>query len=225
VARGKKPVDARLISDIDLMTMRQQIQAVANGAPSVLNIMQFSRLNEGIIAQYREQIPVKKRAEIDKSVAIIMEHAISITCILKGEQLTLLRMHEKDFVKTDNGNRHLAEIYFVEQHYLKIAANQTLSMFEIIANSISGTQKIGRPSGSFNANNEQDWLLIIAALERLTPDRNNHESHIEEIRHVVAEAVKSGQLDIRGETQKGSIDTHAKRLQAKASRLLGSTTF
>jgi hypothetical protein len=227
VARGKKAIDASLIADMDLMTLRPQVQSVVDGAPSVLDIMQFARLAEGLVAQSRDFIPVKKRAQIDKAVATTIEHAISITGILKGERLTLLRMQEKEFVTTDDAKSHLAEINFVERHYLKIASQQTLGMFDIVKTAVSKVPQRGRPLGAFSGNNKQDWPLLIAALERLTPERSNQDAHILEIRRVVTEAVEAGQLDhdTRGETSKETIDTHAKRLQSKARRLKGSTSI
>jgi hypothetical protein len=225
MARGKKPVDPLLVADMDLMTLRPQVQAVVDGASSVLDILQFARLTEGLVAQNRDQIPMKKRAEIDRAVSTTINHSVSLSGILQGERLTLLRMHEKGFITTDNANRHLAEIDFVERHYLKIAAQQALGMFDIVKKATSKKQKSGRPFGAFNTSTATDWPLLIAALDRLTPERNNQEAHVAEIRQVVAEAIRSGQLDAhRGETSKDAIDTHAKRLRSKARRLQGTTS-
>lgn len=224
MARGTKNPDPSLVSEIDLKTFRPILEAIASGAPCPLNVLQIARLCEGVLEQCRGQLPKNHRAGFEKSVRKTIEHAIGLRSIIKGEQLTLLRMHEKGFVNTENGNRHLAEIDFVEAQYERIAATQAARLISEIEKKIAtkGTGA-GRKLRAFAADSDNDWKLLGDALARLTPERSSIDDWCEEIRRVVIEAAGSGKLPVKGSTPKETIDTHARRLRRQAKKIAGSS--
>jgi hypothetical protein len=223
--RGRRNPDPTLVSDIDLMTLRPSLQAIADGAPPAINIMQIARLCEGLLVQYRHRIPKNKRGYFDKIIKDTIEHAIGFTGILNGETLTLLRMHEKDFITTENGNRHLAEIDWVEAHYTKVAASQAIRTMDAVSSQVNsaGTGR-GRKPAPVVCASEIDWQLLSESLERLTPDRGSIEAWCAEIRNVVANAIDDGRLPARGscDAPKEGKDIHSRRLQSYAKRIDGT---
>jgi hypothetical protein len=223
MARGKKTVDPSLICEVDIMSFRPQLASMATGAPGVLSIMQIARLQEGLLEQYRSRIPFKKRSKIEHAIRKMVEDALAISSFSAGERMSLLRMHEKGMIELDNANCHLAEIDFVEMHYKKVAAKQAIVIFDVISASL-GRAGNGRPPRQFFDSSEGDWQIIFKAIENIPNGCTDENLMFREIRKVVSEAVRNGDLDQRGSTPKESIDTHDKRLKSAVRRMSGSSS-
>jgi hypothetical protein len=222
--RGKKNIDPSLESDIDLMTLRLQLEYISQGAQSPLTLTQISRLGVGVFEQYRGLLNKNDRAKFEASASRTSKHALVLSASLRGELNSLLRMYEKGFITNENANRHLVEIDFVEDHYIKIASKQVAGL---MANIQKKVKRIGSGAGPNPANygpkNDTDWAILGEIVRRFSAKGESPEELLKETLKVVKEAIASGQLPSRGSTPKENIDTHMDRFRRYANGLLSTS--
>lgn len=227
--RGKRNVDPADVSEIDLLTLRPSLEAIANGATSRLTNMQLARLFEAVVAQYRTRLSPNDRSSFDRAARTTIEHAIGLSGITWGGLLVLESIDQGETSNVDDLiENQIYEIGFVASHYNRKMACQIINMMDVLAAKIRAVGSGGgRPVRPFVVDSDEDWRLLGAALERMTPERGQIEDWCEEIRRVVVDAAQGKTLERHlgapGDV-KGQIDAYTKRLSRLAKRLAGSST-
>ena len=128
--RGKRSPDPTLHSDSDLLQHKGPLEAIQNGAPSPLNVMQIMRLSAGLIYQYRGSIPKNFRTKLDKAVRANLDHAMFFMALDEGQRLTLERLRDGDLIGQETFARMSAEFELARRHYVRVAAYKVVGTHE-----------------------------------------------------------------------------------------------
>jgi hypothetical protein len=224
MTRGRRNPDPKNVSDIDLLSHREMLSAISEGAPSTVSVMQIGRICEAVVEQYRPLIPKNRRSEFDALVKSYIEDIIFYEGCAKGEALCLQWLNDRSAISNEFYEKYRDELRFIDQHYTSRMASVAVGLLNKIEERVraSGTGR-GRKPGGVTRTAELDGKLLSAALSRLPPERLDHAALRLMVRHVVAEAVTRGSLGRLGETPEQAIDTHTKRVLRHAGRIAGTT--
>jgi hypothetical protein len=210
--RGKRSPDPTLHSDSDLLQHKGPLEAIQNGAPSPLNVMQIMRLSAGLIYQYRASIPKNFRTKLDKAVRANLDHAMFFMALDEGQRLTLERLRDGDLIGQETFARMSAEFELARRHYVRVAAYKVVGLMNEIEAFIARSGKgPGRPLGR-KSTLAQDFGLLAEAANSPNLGQDDPACWVSEIREVIKRAIDRGELRQRGETPKDSIDIHSKRV-------------
>ena len=217
--RGKRTTDPNLDSESDLMMHKPALEAIRDGAPSPLSIIQIMRLGEAFVFQYRQHIPKNKCTKFDKAIRRNIEHAMFCSGLQAGERLAINRWREIGGLSDEAFAIIEKELKFIDAHYSQISALQVAATMQAVLDFMRQAQNgPGRPLKAGRAN-EKDFQILFEVSRRLGA-QNDIEAWVAEIRNVVKEAFSAGRLPNRGDTKKESIDAHSRRVTSRLRAML-----
>ena len=233
MARGKKPPDPNLESDIDRVEFLPLIKAIGDGAniePDApirhLTAVSFARLAEAAVEQNRTYIP-KRVGDFRRRARNMIESALVEECWLSGARASLETLLATNDISAE---AYANKIELFGAHYdevwRKAALHCALILEEMQQVRLRKGIK-GSPKGSRHGDalvQMLDLQILGDAINRVPEaDRTKRDAIASRIPEIVREFMRLGQLRYLGSTNQESVDRHSKRLRNLLDRLPNTT--
>lgn len=222
MAKGKKPPNQFLLSDIDPLSFLEVIEAYAAGATvepdspfQQMTAMSFARVAEGAVYQHRANLPNGRVGEYTLRAQKLMENALAEACFSGGVHWTLA--HVKS-VSANEAESVRANLDLHDEEVRRNAARQCALILKEIAEAARRKGVKGRPPAASGDDKLALWdsMLLRDAVALVAPGKEGDRDAIsEQIPTVARTYLRLGQLPWRGETLQDCVDIHSDRVRRR----------